>query len=269
MSLNFWNLFWFSPMDPAVLKRFRIFSGLYLVMFYVMVFSHWNDWFQSSGILSGRFFPWNDYSLFSWLEPTGTIFPLWCLGFATGILYLFGIKTKIMTVILFLLQLSMVHRNPMVIGGGDFVMLPMLFYFIFASPRGEIWPLRMMQLQICLIYWLTLFGKVSGHESWVSGEFMYHFLINPMWSHWPLPGILYYKAVTVFMTWSVLLFQLSFPLLIWVKKTRRPVLLIALLFHLTIAVFVKQVFFLSFAMIICLTLFMDKLDLTLFSKEEI
>lgn len=267
--MKLWDEFWFSPVDTEKMKRFRILSGVYFILFYVMVLPHWNDWFLSDGILSGKFFPLNTLSLFSWVEKTGTIFPLWILGLMAGSLFLMGIKTRVMTVILFLLQLSMILRNPLVIGGGEFVMLPMLFYFMFAGQQGEIWPLRMMQLQFCLIYWLSVWGKLNGHESWLNGEFMYRFLINPMWSHWSLSAIVTHKTISALMTWSVLLFELSFPLLIWWKKTRGPVLFLAIIFHLSIAVFVKQVFFLSFAMIICLTLFFDKLNTIHISKEDI
>ncbi|HRD51495.1 MAG TPA: hypothetical protein PKY96_02495 [Flavobacteriales bacterium] len=120
--------------------------------------------------------------------------------------------------------------------GGQQLMANVLFWSIFlplhrndGEPRvmavASFWIIR---LQLLLAYAATGLHKLTGAH-WLDGTAMgivaTDQAFGPAWlASWPgLSGII---------TWSVLLFQLSFPIAVWFRKLRLPWMLFGVAFHL-------------------------------------
>jgi len=91
------------------------------------------------------------------------------------------------------------------------------------------------QLQIIFIYAVSGLDKLLN-ETWRSGKaFAYiehlEFLYNPVF-----PGIFGNPFWNVIFSWSTMLFELLFTLLIWNSRIRLPLLLVGTVFHLFIFV---------------------------------
>jgi len=89
------------------------------------------------------------------------------------------------------------------------------------------------QLQVVNIYLMSGLDKVMS-ETWRSGEaFAYvrhlELLYNPV-----LPDLFANNFWDFIFSWTTILFELSFVVLVWIKKTRLPMLLIGIVFHLFI-----------------------------------
>jgi len=94
-----------------------------------------------------------------------------------------------------------------------------------------IWPLRLIRAQVALIYLSSALWKLS-YPAWRDGTAVY-WALNLNGFHrfpWPIPVAL--EPLLPFFTWGTLLFELLFPVLVWFRATRGPVLVMGLGLHL-------------------------------------
>jgi hypothetical protein len=97
----------------------------------------------------------------------------------------------------------------------------------------SVWPLRLIQFQIALIYFVSGWVKFHSPE-WLDGTIMQYVLIHPQYSRWDgwsfidiplLSGVL--VALAGFIRW----WELLFPFLLINAHSRKISLLIGILFH--------------------------------------
>lgn len=104
------------------------------------------------------------------------------------------------------------------------------------------------QVQFALIYFLSGYDKLLS-ASWRSGAAIDS--INHLsFFHNPLIILHLNEAVCIALSWSVIVFEMGFGFLIWVKKFRIPLLVMGIIFHLVIAVVLGLVDF-ALVMMIC------------------
>ena len=113
-----------------------------------------------------------------------------------------------------------------------------------------------VMLQICLVYFISSLYKAQGHE-WYNGTALYYILrVN----EFTLPGVnplIYHNPLLVtFLTYSTLIFQVSFPFLIWNKRTKPLMLVGAVCLHLGIATIMGLAWF-SLTMLSVDVIFLD------------
>jgi hypothetical protein len=117
----------------------------------------------------------------------------------------------------------------------------------------------LIQWQVILIYFVSGWDKIST-PLWRSGDaFLYisknEYLFNPVFE--PLVSSLASRLV---LTWVTIAFELGFPFLVKIKRTKLAVLCVGIVFHLVI----WQMFSLpdfAFIMIISYLIFLDDSDL--------
>lgn len=151
----------------------------------------------------------------------------------------------------FLLLIALQHANNLLVDSEDTVFRLFAFYLIFVPPRAQLqlipypaapegplasrypaWPLRLFQLQMCLIYLCSGIQKTDGAE-WLDGSALYYVFRLDDTVKYPMPAaVTESMGLLQLMTWSVLAFELSAPVLLWLKSTRRVCLAVAVAFHL-------------------------------------
>lgn len=150
--------------------------------------------------------------------------------------------------------------------GSDYVLNIFLFLSIFLSinPAFKSEPLRSKQviisnfaflfckIHLSLIYVLSGFDKLTS-AAWRSGDAIYsitnlEFFINP---HVSIPVN---KSLYLILAWIIILFELSFPVLIWFKQTRLYAIAAGIIFHLVI-IFVLSLPDFGLVMILLYSLF--------------
>lgn len=263
-----WSRVWFSPFDPLPLALCRIAMGTLLIFVYLALFPNWSRFYAVDGMTAGL--PPDIWNVFYWTD--GFVDPLvfWCVGIAASIAFLLGYRTRIAAILLYLLQVSMIHQNRAVVNGEDLILRVLLLYACFApmgavlsldhpvrrAPgRHEIWPVRLMQIAIVLVYAFSLPIKLVSDPAWLNGDLMYWVLVSDTWSRFPWPQLAYHQPVTMAMTYSAVLAEACFPILIWFRRTCVPTVLVMAAFHLGIAVMLKNVTFFSLAMVVSFLLF--------------
>jgi hypothetical protein len=89
------------------------------------------------------------------------------------------------------------------------------------------------KLQIVFIYLVSGWDKLTS-ETWRSGEaFDYIIHLNTLYNP-AFTGLFEGSVVHSILSWATILFELLFVVLVWIEKTRLPVLLTGIFFHLFI-----------------------------------
>ena len=277
-----WDRLWFAPVDPYSAALFRIAMGILLVAYFVANYPNWEHFFAADGVLSlNQVDPErrsvDRLSLFHW---TGGVIPVglyWWLGFFGSIAFTVGWQTRVVTVWLFLLVSSMVHRNLMIVNGEDLVFRMALLYSCFAplghelsldrrrrdkkgkgTATAAVWPLRLLQINVALVYALSLPNKfVDDPPAWLwEGTAIYWTMTSNLWTRWPWPELFYGGLLSKLMTYGTVLTEGLFPILVWIPRTKLFALATIVSMHLGIAVVMKNVTFFSLSMVCCMFVFL-------------
>jgi hypothetical protein len=153
-----------------------------------------------------------------------------------------------------LLSLSFAGLNQYIDNAGDQVRTIVLFYLMLC-PCGSAWsvdawlrrrrhgawgpakvhpwPLRLLFVQLVLIYFLNGLYKLLGPD-WTSGRSLYYVLCDLTVSRVSFAQLPISFPVTRALTWGILAWEVGFPLWVAVPWTRKAALLFGVLFHISI-----------------------------------
>ena len=251
-----WNRFFYSEMDARPLALMRIAYAVLLLINMLVLAPDLVMWFSEDGVLpllaSRQIVDPDTWTLFS-LLPTSTsvLWACYLVCLAQIVLLGLGIWPRIQAACLFVWLISFQHRFIILFDGEDALFRLMVFFFIFAPigdfysvdawwarrrgkvpPPRAVWPLRLIQIEISLIYVSTVLLKLIGHD-WVSGDALYYVSrLDDLYGHFPVPRFVFESMLLVRMlSWSVLLVEGVTPFVLWFRETRRTALVIAFAFH--------------------------------------
>ena len=261
-----WHRLWFEPSSPTPIALYRIFLGL--VMLQDAVLMRLNDWrlYYSAHPLIPV-----DYFISYWWgrDPRFDIMSLlpttdgWHLAFLTVyVICLFlmtiGLFTRTSAFCAFLLNESLFNQFLLNLSGADvFLKLSLLIIalsnsgdaFSFDNVRRTLredwrktgfkpalkpqWALRMMQVQVAYVYFITSLCKL-GEPRWVDGTALYYVVRYEDLYRLQVPFLFSNIWTSKILDWLSLAFECSFPYLVWIKETRYFMLLWGTLFHIGI-----------------------------------
>lgn len=155
---------------------------------------------------------------------------------------------KISAIGIWFFSVSLINRGTELSNGGYHMLSLFLFFQMFISEKpakeGNLWGgisnlmsnlgIWAIRLQVAFLYATAGFYKLGG-EHWITGDALQYVLNIPFFSHpvaqsWILP----HSWIIRLGTWSVLAFQVAFPILIWFRKLRPSLLIAGTFFHLAI-----------------------------------
>lgn len=255
-----WNGFFHSTVDRRVLRIVRIFYAGILLVNILTWFPYLELWFGEDGVLplevSRQVINADRWTIFSYL-PTSTnvLYGCYFCFLTQAVLLLFGILPRFQAVCAFIWLVSFQHRNLMICDGEDIVMR-LVGFFVMLMPLHQIgakpssattspashetqtgrvrsWALRLLQIQMCLIYLDTAAAKFHG-DAWLNGTALYYVSRLETWFRADaVPQFLFNTPWIVWlMTWSVIVVEFAVPVLVWFRGTRRWALLLVAAFHL-------------------------------------
>lgn len=124
-----------------------------------------------------------------------------------------------------------------------------------------VWPRRLMQIFLCSVYLGAAVTKLRLPE-FAAGEVLEFSLLDDLWGGRPLGHrLLSHPALLQAASVGTILFELWFPVLVWVRRLRRPMLALAALFHLSLQLTMHLGLF-SWVMLAGLLSFVTDDDLT-------
>ena len=253
---RWWNRFFFEPASTLPLAMCRIVNGFIAFVCAAMLFPDRFIWFGDRGLVSPRTaIAINDVpvtSLFHWtgdVEPLVT--PLLVLMMIAGLTLTAGFFTRTSAAIVFLVLMALHHRTSMILSGADMLLrinaLLLAFSHAGASlsvdarrdprprPLQPPWAQRLMQIQLAIVYAGTMIWKLHGRP-WIDGTAVYYVMTIGDFQRWQHPTIFLPLVVSKIVTWSTLVIEAAAATLIWFKPFRMPVLVAAILMHVSMEI---------------------------------
>ena len=263
-AVETWERFWFREVETSTLALFRIAFAVVVLAWTISLAPALYSFFGDGGILPGH--PdagaggWGLLQLDSGPAAVTALYLLLLVG---GLCLLFGFKTRLAAVVVFVCLVSFARRDPWVLNSGDLLVIVLAFSLMLAPsgsslsvdrwlgararfwefPKRSLWPLRLIQVQVSLVYFFAVWEKVRG-ETWNDGTAVsYAFRIEDL-ERFPVPGFVTESLLVVnLMTWGTLLVELALAILVWNGKLRPWVLLLGVTLHLGIDYAVRVGFF--------------------------
>ncbi len=278
--IKIWDKFWFSRFDPLPLAVFRIAFGILLMVWYLALYVNWEEYYGKLGnIWLYETHAITSYSswlnVFRWTKDLVPIRVFWWIGFLSAVSFTVGWRTRVCTIILFIMQSSIINQNIMLVNGEDSVFRMFLFYSMFAPlgycvsvdhyllkkkqkdcpPQKEEWPMiwavRAMQINFIAIYVFSLPNKLADDVAWRNGDAIYLSMVSSMWSRQLCPEFFYLfdGLFSKIATYGTILVEGTFPILVWFSKTRMVSILALASLHIFVAIFLNGVAFFTLSMV--------------------
>lgn len=295
--------FWFAKESTLSLGVFRIVFGLFILNILLLSYFHWNEYYGVNGIISldrfvnarGGWFLASFKSIFALSNNPQFIWVIYGLALVITFCFIVGLGTRIATLLLYFIWFSICNRNSAIIDGKDVVIQMLLFYSCFAPlgnhlsvdnifrakllrkrrniipyipPKQSVWSLRLLQFSIALIYPFSAVDKLYSDVAWREGSIMYYISLYEAWFRFTGVELFHNYFLSIITTYSALMLEFLFPILVWFKRTKYWILGIMVLFHISIAIVMNEfVLQFSLVMLISYTLFIEPETIKkLFSK---
>jgi vitamin K-dependent gamma-carboxylase-like protein len=262
-----WNRFWFERVSVAPLALMRVVFGALMVAWTISLIPDVDSMLSSNSIVPDQPVQFGlQRSIWGILGFTSShavlVLVVVLLGIS-AVLLMVGLATRVAAVVLWLLLMSIERRNPLVFNSGDVLLRMLAFYFMLApsgaaysvdawlrdgrrllpAPARAIWPLRLMQVQLSVIYLFAVWGKVKG-TTWNDGTAVsYAMRIGDIVRFQAPQWFTDSALLSNFFTYGTLVLELSLAILVWNRKLRPYILLGGVTLHLGIDWTIRVAFF--------------------------
>ncbi|MCB0390924.1 MAG: hypothetical protein KDD58_06530 [Bdellovibrionales bacterium] len=283
-----WQRFWFGSTELLGLSLFRFLFSVVLFFMYLFRFFEFEVFFSNKGLLSIT--DLNTYVM-DYIKPQWYLFSasdvvnkvFYVILLLLILTLVFGIANRAMTFLTFLLHLLFIQRNPAIVYGADLVSTFWLFYLSFVNHnqfftirqwlpfynkinlKGDIFSslgFRFIQIQLCIIYAYTGMEKLKG-QTWWDGSAVWYVMGNDNIVPFDFSFFQYLPWAVAVMTFSTLLFEIYFPMAIWMKPLRPIWLFLGLCLH-GLAMFFMGLTYFSPIMLSSYVLFLNPVVLSNF-----
>lgn len=264
-----WDRFLFTPADAATLGLIRILAGAMLLYTHFVWTVDLEGFFGSSPWLSNDFvFRYHDsefaWSHLYWIHSSGLLWIVHLLSLVVFACLTVGFKSRITSVLAFLLTVSYAHRSAGALFGLDQIN-GFLALYLMIGPCGDAFSvdnwlrhrqqrrspspristniaIRLMQLHLCIVYLFAGTGKLLG-ESWWDGTALWGAFANQEYQTVDMTWLAHSIVLVNLMTHVTLFWEIAYSALIWPRLTRPIMLILAIPLHLGIAVCMGMVTF--------------------------
>jgi hypothetical protein len=254
---NPWDAFWFAARDARLRDVIRIGYAVLLLVNLATWAPNLERWFGDAGVL-----PADAARHIAGVPSLVAYLPVWlCYGLlvAHTVALALGFYPRVQAacVLLWLAQFS--NRNVAIVDGEDIVFKMFAFYLaLMPSDRNAPpWPLRLLQIQIAVIYLSSAIEKSHGHD-WTNGHALYYVSrLDDWFGKLPAPSFVFDTPI---MTYGVLALEWLLPLALFLPRTRRYAIAVGIAFHLSIE-WTMNLFLFHWIMILGLLSFLEADDL--------
>lgn len=253
-----WERFWFSTTSASTLAVVRITFALVVLAWTLSLTPDLATLFGPGGLVDGA----------------KTYLAVYLLLLAGAVCMAVGYRTRIASAVVFGALLWFDHVNPWASNSGDAVLRHLAFVLMLAPsgaalsldrlrargalaefPAVGIWSLRLVQLQLSVIYLASVAAKLQG-DAWQEGVAASLALGVPDAIRFPLPELVTSSpAAAHALTWGTIGLEAAIGLLVWNRRLRPWILGAGVCFHLMIDLALRAGFF-SWAMLVCYLAFL-------------
>lgn len=276
-----WNRFWFAPTDPATLALVRICAGAMLFYTHLVwtldlaAFFGPDGWIPPEAVQAGldemRAQDVGAFGMY-WSHLWYLTHPalLWAAHLAALAVFfclMIGYRSRVMSVLAYLLAVAYVHRVPAAFFGLDKINC-MLAMYLMIGPSGACYSLdrwlagrkseqplppsapsataniaiRLIQLHLCVIYLFSGLDKLQG-DTWWNGTAVWLSLANLEYQSFDMTWLAHWPKLVALLTHVTVFWETFYIATIWHPKLRPLVLLMAVAIHGGIALFMGMITF--------------------------
>ena len=246
--------FLFPSESDAWLTVFRIGLGLQVTLYALFLRSDWHYLFASSGKgLVGRevgeaitSFESPLIPKFGWLIAVGrnlnmseeTVLTVaWVALLSAGCLLLLGLLSRPAAIVAWFVHLCAAESGGLLAYGADSFMTTALFYLMLSplpdrysfdhwvaktkpnNPQALGFWRRVLQVHLCFVYFIGGLAKCLGN-GWWDGSNLWRSLVRPPFNLVPPDLLVQFKYALPLLGISICLLEVSYPVFIWLKRTR-------------------------------------------------
>jgi hypothetical protein len=242
-----WDRFWFRPEPTSALAIVRIAFGLLTLAWTAMLVPDAGDFFGRGGLGAGQRVP-------------ALVLAVLLLAAACVTV---GLRSRLAAAAVLVCLVWLERTNPLLWNTGD-VLLRHLALFLALAPAGESlsidrwrrtrsqfwqfpsrapWAIRLIQLQVALMYVVSVVDKLHGW-TWLHGSAVSYVLRVPGDVRFALPTSVSASPVGAhLLTWATLGIEAAIPVLVWSRRTRPYVLAGGIALHISIGLTLRVGFF--------------------------
>lgn len=245
--------------SPVAIGVFRaIFCGLTTINL-LLVALHFESWYTEKGYV-----PWKAAemwagngtypSLLHGVTDTRTTAVIYAIIVLSAALSCVGLFTRPATILLAIGYVSLNHRMPFFLHGGDTLSRSVLVYLAVAPsgasfsldrlikcrktgdwtmPQVSLWPQRLLQYQWALLYFTTAWAKAYG-SFWRDGTATWYPVNMPEFRKFGMPMFFDSQPMLSITTYGTLLIEVALATLVFAKPYRKWVLIGGLILHASI-----------------------------------
>jgi hypothetical protein len=256
--LRDWKRFFFGPISAKPLGAFRIVFGVLVIAYLLLMSVEFDHWYTGAGLLQGteareaagplRFSPLQYVDS----APVARLFLVLTVMAAVG--FTVGWHTRLMAVVLYGCMLTLYHRNVGSNGGPD-ALPPLIAFYMMICPCGAAysidalraarkrgtaaeplispWAVRLLQIQVCLIYFQSCAIKCQG-PLWNNGTVVHYIVFLREFRSFNMEWIAQSPLLVNALTHGALLIEFALAFWLWFKPTRRWAILGGVALHMGI-----------------------------------
>lgn len=245
---------WGSPVTFGVV---RMVTGFLALVNFLMISIDFEAWYTEKGFVP----VWHSQKLAGnqlrfdllWNVTDSRITAAFYVLLCVACLFTFlGLFTRIASIAMFLLIVTFHHRNTDILHSGDTLLRQMAF-FVMIAPSGKacsldrviglwrgkapivlpdvsIWPQRLMQFQVTIVYFTTVWHKWTGTH-WRDGTATWFVPQLHEFDRFPMPPFVDQQPFVMIATYGTLLIELGVAFLAYAKPMRRWILLAGVFLH--------------------------------------
>lgn len=261
-----WDRFWFGSLDLRSVSLFRFIMGCGLFIMYTIRFMDRDILLYENGLvpveLAKEFLPEFYRSSLQWVPATDQMVFWVQIVYLIGIVgFTLGLFDRIATWVLLFCHLALIQRNFTVIYGAELITSFWLLYLGFVrhaqsfsilrclKARRWTWRefmgwdngpvrsdlistmgVRFVQIQLCVIYGYTGLEKLKG-ASWWDGSAVWKVFGNAQLAPMDFSFMAHFPVMVALMTMFTVVFEVYFPVVVWIPRLKKPWLLVGALFH--------------------------------------
>jgi hypothetical protein len=266
-TLRAWSDFFFEPADPTALGMIRLAVGGLLFWNLAVLGLDLREYLGSDGWIGPEaaqhylreHSPWA-WSFWFWV-PDRWLYAAWAVSLIALALFTLGVGSRMTAVVAWIIAVSTVRRAPATLFGFDQMIATWTFYLAAFGASGQALSLdryrlrrrgvrprldsapaptvganlslRMIQLHLALVYGTAGLSKLMGPEWW-NGTAMEMIILTPEYRRFDLTPLAAFPLILSSLTHAGLFLEISYPVLIWIRKLRPLVLAAIVGMHLGI-----------------------------------
>jgi hypothetical protein len=266
---NRWAAFWFTPEPAYTLGLVRVVFGFVMMAWTLALLPGFSEVFSDGEVAPVHPLSAYQWSIFEAWPGDTALWTGWVLLLSSAIALTVGWHSRVAAMVLFVLLYSFNRRGALIFNAGD-ALLTIIALILALSCCGASlsldqrrragsfwsaqtlarWPIRLMGLQLSLVYLVSVQAKLSG-KFWADGSAAsYTWRTDGRWAFVSVPEWLAANAVLVNVaTWATMAIELAIAVLVWNRRCRWWVLVAGAMMHVAMMVSMHVAFF-SLAMFV-------------------